>query len=457
MSIFSNALYRHSPPWLQETYIAALVLARNALREGGRFKKEFAEVMRTQGLSEAEMQWYQLERTRALVQHAVKHVPYYQDLFRKNNLRTEDIEGLEDIIKIPLLGKQDVVKAGRSMLSTNYRGIKYKGATSGTTGLSMVGFRELNTIIRENAFLWRQLVWAGFQMGQRRAWIRGDMVAPAAQQHAPFWRLNRIDNMLMMSSFHLSEPNAESYIHTLEKFDPIMIQAYPSSISYLARYLESHGRKYYGRALKSVVTSSETLHDDQRRTIERVMDCRVYDRYGCFEQVASIGTCEHGTYHIMSDYGLIELLPQDDGTAEIVGTGFDNFLMPLIRYRTGDSVVPMEPEYRCPCGRSFPVIKRVLGRMDEAIRTPDGRQIAMMVNMFDGLENVWQGQVVQDTPDTIRVLVVPMRGMDKRERDDLVKRARSLVGPEMKIAVEEVGEIARTRSGKLRAVVCNIR
>jgi phenylacetate-CoA ligase len=158
----------------------------------------------------------------------------------------------------------------------------------------------------------------------------------------------------------------------------------------------------------------------------------------------------------MLDYGLVELLPHGDGTAELVGTGFDNFLMPLVRYKTGDSVVLMEPGFRCPCGRSLPVVKRIVGRMDDAIKTPDGRKISMMANMFDGLDNLWQGQVVQDSLHAIRVLVVPRGEVDERAKTELVNRAKSLVGSGMEIKVEVVGEIPRTQSGKLRAVVCNV-
>jgi len=455
MAFFSSALYRHSPRWVQERCISLRARSRNLLREGARFEAELEEVLRTQRLSREQMRQYQFSRMLALVRHAAANVPYYRNLFRRENIAVEDFKTLEDFSAIPLMTKEDVVNAGKSLLATN-RGLTFRGATSGTTGLSMIGFRGLQTIIRENAFLWRQLRWAGFERGQRRAWIRGDMVAPAAQTRPPFWRMNRTDNMLMMSSFHLSEANGAAYIEALEAFDPVLIQAYPSSIAFLARYLENHGRVYRGASLKAVLVASETLYDDQRSVVERAMRCRVFDRYGCFEQVASVGTCERGSYHLMSDYALIELLPQDDGTAELVGTGFDNFAMPLLRYRTGDSVVPMDPAARCACGMEFPLVRRILGRMDDSIKTPDGRQIGMMVNMFDGLDNLWAGQVVQDAVDTIRVRVVPIRPLDHGAKNNLVNRARSLVGPGMNIEVEVANEIPRTRNGKFRAVVCNI-
>lgn len=456
MSLFSSALYRRSPRRYQEWLISLRAFSRNSLREGKRFEAELNDVLRTQSLSVDELPRYQYGRMLALVRHAAEHVPYYKDLFRRERISVNDFKTLEDFKALPLMSKEDVVKAGRSLLATNHYGMKFKGATSGTTGLSMIGFRDLSMIIRENAFLWRQMLWTGYKRGQRRAWIRGDMIVPATQASPPFWRLNHADNMLMMSSFHLSDANADAYVRMLEQFDPVLIQAYPSSIAFLARYLDSRRRFYRGESLKAVLTSSETLYDEQRQIIERAMRCRVFDRYGCFERVTSIDTCERGNYHISSDYGLVELIPHDDGSAEIVGTGFDNFLMPLLRYRTGDSVIPMNPDPGCSCGSSFPRITRILGRIDDSIKTPDGRQIGMMVNMFDGLDNLWAGQVVQDSFDAIKVRVVPIRPLDRVARDNLVSRARSLVGPDMKIEIDVVDEIPRTRNGKFRAVVCNI-
>ena len=38
--------------------------------------------------------------------------------------------------------------------------------------------------------------------------MRGDMIVPAAQREPPYWRMNRAENMLMLSSYHLAESSA---------------------------------------------------------------------------------------------------------------------------------------------------------------------------------------------------------------------------------------------------------
>ena len=158
----------------------------------------------------------------------------------------------DDLSRLPLLTKQDVVKAGLALVARRAGLLRFKGTTSGSTGLSLTGYRDLRSIRYENAFIARQLSWAGMRRGDRRAWIRGDMVVPAGQGCPPFWRLNRADNMLMLSSFHLSEAHSPAYIAALEHFDPVIIQAYPSSIAFLARYLDGSGRRYRGRSLKGI-------------------------------------------------------------------------------------------------------------------------------------------------------------------------------------------------------------
>jgi phenylacetate-CoA ligase len=91
----------------------------------------------------------------------------------------------------------------------------------------MLGWRDRASIAVEQAFVERQAAWAGYRPGERRAWLRGDPVVPAHQSDGPLWRMNRAENMLMLSSYHLSPGNGAAYIEALERFDPVLLQAYP--------------------------------------------------------------------------------------------------------------------------------------------------------------------------------------------------------------------------------------
>jgi phenylacetate-CoA ligase len=438
---------------MQNLMISMRSIFRKVLREGPSFQRLLKEVEKTQWLGERELKDYQLKKIRSIIQYAANKVPYYRRLFQQQSLRIDDFSEIDDLKKIPCLEKKDIISNSDDLVADNVKGFKIKGCTSGTTGTPITIIHNLYSVIREHAFTWRQLHWAGYRKSQRRAWIRGDMIVSFEKNDAPYWRFNQIDNMLMMSSYHLSEVSAPKYITALESFDPVLIQAYPSSIAYLARYLDNSGRDYKGPSLRAIVTSSETLLDEHREAIERRMNCSCFDSYGHYERAAAIHTCENGNYHINSDYGFIELFPDNDGTAEIVGTGFGNRVMPLLRYKTGDRVIPADGAKKCPCGRKLPLVEKILGRMDDSIKTIDGRSVVRLAHIYKGLKNVMEAQIVQKALDRIQILIVPYGSFDMQDEKQLRSNVQQRLGKNMGVDINLIPKISRSRNGKLRNII----
>jgi len=443
--VFGSFAYRHVPVRAQESLIAARAALRARLREGRAFEALRAQVDENQWWSAAELRAYQERSVHSLLEFARRHVPYYQERACGDNL--------EDW---PLLGKAEVRAAGRALLAERRRGPLVSGSTSGTTGTPLQLWQDLAAINRENAFIWRQLEWAGLKPGGRRAWLRSDMIAPVEQREPPYWRLNRAENMLMLSSFHLSEAAASAYLEALAGFDPVVIQAYPSSIGFLASWMLASGMRYRGAALCGIVTSSETLSAEQRRDISVAFGCAVFDWYGLNERVAAIGTCEHGRYHLMSDYSHVELLPAGDGSYELVGTGFNNLAMPLIRYRTGDFVRPAPRGAHCVCGRAFPLIEAIDGRVDEAIKLPNARVVGRLTHVFEGLDGILEAQIVQDRLDALSILIVPCAGYGDRTAEQLLAKLRFRLGGDVALEIRQLSSIPRSANGKFKGVLCNV-
>lgn len=451
-----SSLYRSVAPTLQEHLLAAQSHLRALLTRQTTLRRTRKAIEESQWLSPEGWQALQLEEARRLALHAATQVPYYRELFGRLGIDPLAWRSLDDLHALPELSKDDVIEVGAGLLAEGGPRLRFKGSTSGTTGRAMLGWRDRASIAFEQAFVERQAAWAGYRPGERRAWLRGDPVVPAHQSDGPLWRHNRAENMLMLSSYHLSPGNGAAYIEALERFDPVMLQAYPSSISYLARWLEEHDQVYRGPSLRGIVTSSETLGAADRQVIAERFGCRVFDWYGAFERVAAIGTCEHGNYHVLEDYGCVEFEHNGDGTANLIGTGFGNRSMPLIRYRADDVVVPADPGYRCPCGRSFRVVERVLGRVDDVIRTPDGRHVVMLDWIFSGLFGLMEAQVVQDRLDEVRIRIVAGNEFGFADEQALLARALERLGPRVRIRIERVAQIERTRNGKFRQIVSRL-
>jgi phenylacetate-CoA ligase len=193
-----------------------------------------------------------------------------------------------------------------------------------------------------------------------------------------------------------------------------------------------------------------------RQVLIDQMGCQVFDEYNSAERVSLIQTCEYGNYHIASDYGFTELLPVDGGRYELVGTGFNNLLMPLIRYRLGDLVELDSGKERCQCGRQFPCVKSVIGRMDDYVRTPDGRHVGRLSQVFKGVRNVAMGQIVQDSLKCVTIRIVPYAGFDEDTKRQVFNQACERLGTDIDIKVELVSDIPRSANGKFKLVVSKL-
>jgi phenylacetate-CoA ligase len=457
--MFTSWYYKRSPPWLQEWLIAGRAWARGALRESRTFRQVRAEIEQTQWLPPDQMKRMQAERLTAMVKHAAAAVPYYRDLFRERGLDPNKMEFPRDLHRLPYLTKADVRAAGMSLVAENARKPLVSGSTSGTTGSPAWFHQDLMSITRENAFIWRHLSWAGLNSGEKRAWIRGEPIVPPESNQEPYWRFNRADNMLMLSSLHLSDRNAPKYLDAIARFDPVIIQAYPSSISFLAAWMENRGTRYPGRSLRSIVTSSEMFDADQRAQVARMFGCKVMDWYGLVERVAAIGHCEHGNYHVMLDYSYVEFVPtEEEGLFEPVGTSFNNLAMPLLRYRCGDLVRLAPPDATCACGRAMPLVTEIIGRTDDFIKLPDGRRMAACLagNMFRGVSGILEGQIEQDCIDMLTIRIVPSDHYSDASARQLIANAQKRLGGAVECQVVLVDEIKRPARGKFKAVICRI-
>ncbi|WP_229482861.1 phenylacetate--CoA ligase family protein [Massilia horti] len=358
----------------------------------------------------------------------------------------------DGVAKAPLLTKAQVKADPARFVRPRSLGTLCRNTirTSGTSGSPLTLVQTLGTVVREEAFVYRQLRWIGYRHGQRRAWIRGDIVCAENPADGRYWCRDWIGNMLMMSSYHLSNATIGSYIDALERFDPVVIQAYPSSIAALASWLNASGRRYQGGSLKGIMTSSETLEPAVRAAVTEAFGVTVYDWYGQAERVAALGTCEHGNYHLLPDYGMVELLDRPDGSCELVGTSLNNPAMPLVRYRTGDTVVPGDAP--CPCGRVFPLVKAVIGRQEKIITLPDGRIIARLDRVFQGIDrHLLEGQVLYRGDGKFTLRVVAGDGFGAADEAALIDQFLLRV-PGVQVAVERVDAIARGPNGKFEFI-----
>jgi phenylacetate-CoA ligase len=264
-----------------------------------------------------------------------------------------------------------------------------------------------------------------------------------------------------MNSQYLNEEHLPDYVNAIVRFRPEFMIGYVSSIFLLARYLEEHPECRFPR-LRALFLASENVYPWQRALFARVFDCPICAHYGHSEMVLLGAECPFSArYHFYPQYGYLEVIGADGRpctrpgqVGELVGTSFDNPLMPFIRYRTQDYGVIGPPD--CSCGRHYPVIERIEGRLQEFIVTRDGRLISVCVMgaaHFDVLDNVHQTQYYQDTPGKLLFRVVPKSGFSLTDLNRIQAVVQAKTGGGVEVEVRVVKEIPRTQSGKHRMIV----
>jgi phenylacetate-CoA ligase len=141
---------------------------------------------------------------------------------------------------------------------------------------------------------------------------------------------------------------------------------------------------------------------------------------------------------------------------EIVITSLTNYAMPLIRYKPDDSVILGE---KCSCGRDLQVIKKVIGRSHETVRTKRGDVLVIefFISAFEFIEGIVQYQVIQDTLDGVKLLLVVNnkydRIVDEKKILDFITDA---VGMDFKINISYVDKIPLEKNGKSRIIVSRL-
>ena len=447
---FALDAYSAMPVWIQNAALSLYGLRVQRTRYGRVQRETLRRLRDSERFDAAALEHLQLSALSAVVARARREVPFY----RERLPAAIEIQSLADLRKLPLLTKDEVKAAGLRLSSEAVpRSRRMEIHTGGTTGKPLTIYCDRETVQRNYAFFARFRLWAGVPTDGRVATFAGRRIVPA-DSSGPYWRTNLFARTRLFSSYHISTTTLDAYLDALAEFSPALIDCYPSSIEPLAvRALERGLRSIRPRA---VITSSETLFPETRHAIEQAFGCPVFDHYGAAEMSAFITQCENGSYHVNPEFGVVELLrdgepvgPGEQG--EIVATGFVNPVMPLIRYATGDRAV--SGETACACGRHFPTISMLEGRMDDVVITPDGRRVGRLDPIFKAVSSLYETRIVQDRVDHLRVEVVLRGELPVDEERILVDELRARVGPAMSIDVVRVDAIERTGSGKLRTVV----
>lgn len=252
------------------------------------------------------------------------------------------------------------------------------------------------------------------------------------------------------SAMHIGK-SVEQLADWLVSFDPSYLLAYPSIMNPLMDAVAVRG----GRppSLEEVRLISEPVDPELQARLATEWQVRCTDLYSANEVGYIAFRCrEQGALHVQSESLLVEVL-DDAGqpcapgeTGRVVVTALHNLATPLLRYEIGDLAEAGAP---CKCGRGLPVLTRVMGRVRNLVRTPDGRRYwPVSLGRIRTVTPIIQAQFVQTALDTVELRAVCSRALSPEETADAMLKTRQALGYPFEVRIVPVDEISRGPTGK---------
>lgn len=454
----SDQIYARLPVWLQHAGVSAFGAYWHWLRFGPGYRQLAEGYRRAEQLSAADLRRVTDARLRQLLAACAEHVPYYREAWTGPEKQAARAGSLADL---PILEKDTVRANPRALIRTDLherRPLVFH--TSGSTGTPIATIwsrRDLRDSLALREV--RSANWAGVSFSDPRATFSGRMVVPNPHSQGPFHRFNLVERQVYFSAFHLSPKTAPAYLDALRKHKVVWGTGYAVSWGTLAR-LMLELRLPPPPQLRVIVTTSEKVTPEMRAMMEEAFQCRVFEEYSSVENAVFASECYAGSLHVSLDSGLVEIL-DDRGNpcptetiGQVVATCISRTYQPFIRFRLGDLAVWSDKS--CACGSPLPVLREVIGRLEDVVVGPDGREMVRFHGIFVDLPSVREGQVVQLEVDHIQLRVVVADGFGGDDEAEMIRRVRERLGA-VRVSVERLDAIPRDKSGKFRAVVSLIK
>jgi len=428
------------------------------LRYANVFWKNYKFLKKSQWWDRDRLEENQLEQLSDLLEHAYQNVPFYHKIFDERGLKPRDIQDFRDLKQLPIITKDTIRNNLKDMIARNFAPHAIERMnTGGSTGDPMEFYVEKGaTDAREYAFITNMWDRIGYRFRDKSVVLRGYAV--------PENKLSRsalLNRWLILSSFHLDDENIPLYLRKIQEFDAKYIMAYPSSITIIAQYINSHGINLK-LGLKALLLGSEEVYPFQRQLLEESFKARVFSWYGQSEKVVLAGECEQSAYyHIFPQYGITEVVDENGEdinygrVGQVVGTSFINYAMPLIRYSPRDLAILSNR--KCECGREYPLMEQVIGRTQDVVVTRNRKLIPLTALIFGQHFNVFskirQMQIVQKKEGKIILRIVKDLNYSVNDEEEIYGKIKSIVRGDLDIAFEYCKSIPRTKLGKHRFLI----
>lgn len=422
---------------------------------------KYTEIVKLSKMKQKELQRYQLDKLEKCLLYAYQNVPYYHEIFSKQNIiNGERKVNWDQYNQIPKLTKE-IIKKNYEQLKSNDTHIKgvYANHSGGSTGIPIEIWQdqEYSDWNIANALFIKS--YGGYYLGDRELRLWGSERDLLEGKEKISIRIrNKIYGRIELNSFKMSELDMERYVKTWNQYRPQWVEAYTQAIYEFALYIKKHSCKIC--TPKGIVTSAGTLYPSMKKVIEETFGCKVFNRYGSREVggIACSGAGEDALrlsawncyVEVLND----DMQPVKEGkSGKIYVTTLNNRVMPLIRYEIGDIAKKIEWD-QPPVNYPMPLLHGLEGREMSVVRTKDGKVIPgeFFIHFIGVVYNtgyIDKFQVIQHEYNYLEIKVHIIDEVEfNRMKDKIEEAIRLEMSDQVKIAWTKVEEIPNLKSGK---------
>lgn len=422
----------------------------------GRFYKSYnSRIKHFTGLSYASVTKKQEHLLFENVNYAISHIPFYKK-FNK-------VTSIEQFRKLPIVNKQIIKDNFSEFVNPLLTDKKLVTNTGGSSGSPFMFYLEKNVSRpKEKAhFDW---YWGkfGYKPSDKVLMVRG---MPLRKNQ--LFEYRALDNRLNISCYLLNKDNIEEVLKEINNFKPNIIHAYPSSLKILTSLLRPLCGKLDFK-VTNVFLGSEYLPEGDREYFKKFYQANVVNWYGHTERLLHGGNCKYtDSYHFYPFYGYLELLDKHNNVITqpgkegmIVATGFDNKVMPFIRYNTGDIGV-LSDEIECKCGFKGPTLKSITGRGQDVILLSDNTEVSLTAFIFGQhlkeFEKIRALQIYQEKKGIIELRIVKNEDFSKNDERSISKTLLKSVDNKIEVKIKYFDELDKTVTGKHKFLISSLK
>jgi len=399
----------------------------------------YRRLARSQYWSADELHSYRMTMLDGALREAGK-IPFYAT-------RWNGAPRADDLAKLPTIRRGEIAELNRSALGLHPAGVRHTSdSSSGSTGMPAEFLFDVGHQRGRFAARMRYLRANGWMPFARTAWLI----------YAVFRTADNEDERLMQSRLRIAShfihptPGLNGAVDKLCDLNPTFLYTFPSYLEILLNQLGERGRTL--PSLKKVFTGAEVLEDSLRQRTREQLGVDIAENYGSTE--AFLGwECPAGNHHVNAEHVLLELV--DEGNrpvgpgkiGRVLVTTLENRLAPLVRYDIGDYAAAAAGP--CACGRTLPLLGKIIGRGMNLFRLGDGRLISPwhLATAVRQCPRIKQFQIVQKSIELCTIRYVADDAVAADAEDTVRADFRKVLG-DVQVVFERTDEIPRTVGGK---------